>query len=1392
MQKKKKFHLNGNHDKKRSRTFFLEKDIVFPSQFSHENILSFASKSEHKKISSITFTLQSPQQITRSGEVQINNARLYDHNSKPVSNSVIDARLGTSKSRGVCENCNQKFIDCPGHFGYIKLELPVFHLGYYKSIHNTLSSICHSCFRVLLTNREKKSILKKYNKKNIDILSKREVQKKTVEKCKKAKKCPHCGSSVGKISKATEGTFQLQRKYAPPEDLDSDMEEEIRNFEGKMSFTEELDPRAAYNLLSNIPNEDLGLLWFDPVLSRPENMILWAIPVPPVTTRPSVFVDEDLSNEDDLTMRLKEIVLVNNQLKAGLQDGKKGATLITKIWQDLQNIVATYINSDHTNPNVKQGDSRNKPSRGLVQRLKGKTGRFRGNLSGKRADFTGRTVISPDPNLKISQVGVPLRMAKILTFPENVNKINISALKQMVVNGIDRHPGARYIRYKNSGAQRAIQFLDVDKRKKIAESLRPGDVVERLLMDGDYVLFNRQPSLHRMSIMCHEVKVLDGRTLRFNECVCSPYNADFDGDEMNLHVPQTYEAKAEALELLSSSRNIISPRHGSPIISATQDFFTASYTLTQDAHTLFFTRADVLNVLSMITNKFKVDIELIEPPCIMKPVERWSGKQIFSLFLKDDLNINTEKVVIREGKLMFGEIGKNMLGGKKEGVIYQLCETQIQGVYNDAVMFLNKWTRFCSRFLGDAGFTIGINDVTPSGPLEKKKLAIIQAGYAACEERISQYQNGTLITLPGCNEIESLESEISGILSRVRDDAGKMCMQQLPAHNQPFIMAKCGSKGSPLNICQMVSCVGQQIVGGKRMPNGFRHRSLPHFEKHSKLPKAKGFVANSFFSGLTAPEFFFHTMGGREGLVDTAVKTAETGYMARRLMKALEDLVVMYDGTVRSADGAVVQFMYGEDGLSSLKMEDGVNPVDFRKLLHRFPSTGDLDLSIEESFNKIGNLLRESGEKYYELLNARIQKDLIAFSENDNLQSLSMNFIDRVVKKYIQAVVEPGEGVGALAGQSLGEPGTQMTLKTFHFAGVASMNVTLGVPRLKEIINASKSISTPIITVNLVNDEDERSARIIQSRLERTTLGEISSKCEVVVSFEGVFFMVKLNKKAIRSLHLDVSPKSIKSAILASKPLQKKLGIKLDPELIKVGNDMVTITVFGPSIKERRDVESKWNGTQTWGVDARRAVTLQKTLFTCEKLKKHVLDVSIAGIDSVDRAVVNKDDSERKFHLLVEGLGMLEVLGIPGVDGTKCRTNNIAEIEKVLGIEAARATIMNEVAYIFGRYGLDVDQRHLMLLADVMTYKGEVLGITRFGIAKLKESILHLASFEKTAEHLFDASTHGNKDEIRGVSECIIVGSHMPVGTGMPRIITEWSSSPPDFQFPQRQTLLGY
>lgn len=1410
-----------------------------------------------KCIKSLEFNALLAREIVAQSEVELTSRDLYnlEEGRRVQKSGALDAHMGTSLNLMECTTCHGNLATCHGHFGHVRLVLPVFHVGYFKSIIQVLQCICKQCGAILLDEQTRRLFLDELRRPNIDNLRRMRILRRILDQCKKQRRCLKCRHVNGVVKKAASGTgaaalkivhdtFRYVGKKGDSEKQQWDTELDAvfaRNAElakfAKRTF-EDLNPLKVLYLFKKVTPADCELVGIDSSRGGRPEMYIWTyLPAPPVCIRPSVTMDLQ-SNEDDLTVKLTEIVDYSTQIRAGI---KKGISInhLMQHWDLLQLSVAMYINSD-TASNSPAGGAAGKPIRGFCQRLKGKQGRFRGNLSGKRVDFSARTVISPDPNLRIDEVAVPDRVAKILTYPEKCTRYNRQKLQKLILNGPSVHPGANYMIRQNDNSKRNLKFGD---RVKLAKELRIGDIVERHIEDGDVVLFNRQPSLHRLSILSHHAKIRPWRTFRLNECVCTPYNADFDGDEMNLHVPQTEEARAEAINLMGVKNNLLTPKSGEPIIAATQDFISGSYLISHKDS--FFDRATFVQLLCMMSDAH-VQFD-IPPPTIFKPVMLWTGKQVFSMLIKpnkksnviinldaknktyeapakglpNEMSPNDGFVIIRGSQVLSGLMDKSTLGdGKKHSVFYTILRDFGP---DEAATAMNRMAKLCARYLGNRGFSIGINDVTPGSDLKDKKEVMVEQAYAKCDELIRLYNSGKLETQPGCNEDETLEAKIGGLLSKVREEVGEVCIRELDPLNAPLIMATCGSKGSTLNVSQMVAVVGQQIISGNRVPDGFQDRSLPHFAKMSKSPQSKGFVRNSFYSGLSPPEFLFHAISGREGLVDTAVKTAETGYMSRRLMKSLEDLSALYDNTVRNSSNGIVQFTYGGDGLDPLEMEGDAQPVNLKRQWdHAYNITFDLnernllpyeigeivDTILEplESklirYDNLGrevspedgsriefidqkdaersyyNLLRNFlGEKAYRLAKLREDKGLQPcllrvdanvdemLVDDDDARTNAVNqllkisaksvkkFMEQCLYKYLRAKVEPGTAVGAIGAHSIGEPGTQMTLKTFHFAGVASMNVTLGVPRIKEIINAAKVISTPIINSVLVNDEDEFAARVVKGRVEKTLLKDVAFYIEDVYRNDMAYLSIKIDLKTIEKLQLELTIDNIRLAIVRA----PKLKIS-NHDVSVYSQDRINVLVTAKESKLEL-LAATANGDYN-AIDRNNEL-----FFRMQQLKRALPDVVIKGFPKIARAVINIRDDNKK-ELLVEGYGLKEVMSTDGIIGTKTTTNHILEVYEVLGIEAARASIIAEIDYTMSKHGMSVDHRHVQLLGDVMTYKGEVLGITRFGLAKTRDSVLQLASFEKTTDHLFDASFYMKSDKIEGVSECIILGQTMSIGTG--------------------------
>ncbi|KAF2885542.1 hypothetical protein ILUMI_20610 [Ignelater luminosus] len=1353
-----------------------------------------------RKISHVTFGVESAESMQQQAQLHVVVKNLYnqDESRTPVPYGVLDQRMGTNQKDSPCQTCGKNLNDCVGHFGYLDLELPVFHVGYFRSIIMILQSICKRCAHILLDDSEKEQYRRRLTNPDLSYMIKKSIRKKIIEKCKKINKCRNCNDINGVVKKMTANKtavggsllkivhekFRGKSDGVIKEHMDEfskaiEMNPELESAISNSALSQVLSPIDVLNLFKRIPESDIPLLAMDPKRARPKDLIFTRMLVPPVCIRPSVVSDLKAgTNEDDLTMKQSQIIFVNDVIRKHKLSGES-VNMYQEGWDFLQLQTALYINSELSG--VPLAMMPKKKERGLVQRLKGKQGRFRGNLSGKRVDFSSRTVISPDPNLEIDQVGVPRHIAKILTFPEKVIHANINLMRQLVINGPDVWPGANYVQQKGSPFKK---FLKYGNREKLAQELKLGDTVERHLRNDDVVLFNRQPSLHKLSIMAHRAKIHHHRTFRFNECVCNPYNADFDGDEMNLHLPQTEEAKAEALVLMGNKSNLVTPRNGELLIAATQDFLTGAYLLTKKDTFLDFMHASQLAATMLAGDDANIAIDL-PPPAILKPKRLWTGKQIFGLILRPnrtspvranleakgkaytkdrELCVKDSYVLIRNSELLAGTLDKGHLGsgGKGSNIFYIILRDFGQQY---AIKSMWRLAKLASYLLMNAGFSIGIGDVTPGENLIKRKNALLDAGYLKCDEYIKAMAQGKLQCQPGCSEEETLEAVILKELSVIREHAGQACVAELHPTNSPLIMALSGSKGSFINISQMIACVGQQALNGKRVPNGFDDRSLPHFEHNSKTPAAKGFVENSFYTGLTPTEFFFHTMGGREGLVDTAVKTAETGYMQRRLVKSLEDLIVHYDGSVRNAEGDIIQVAYGCDGLDPSCMEGKDCPVDFDRVLAHIRSKcpyrqeealdadkirrGTKAFIATKSLSECSEEFIEELSKFMESVADKVEAAANKFGTSDTAKEIErltcsqlVTFLETCGQKFVRSIIEPGTAVGALAAQSIGEPGTQMTLKTFHFAGVASMNITQGVPRIKEIINATKNISTPIIRASLVNPHDPEFARRVKVRIERTTLGEITSYIDDVYTKNDCFLLIKLDYERIKLLQLEVSAETIRYSLCTS-----KLKLKLTD--VNIHSDTV-LTVHPNHVKYSHRLN-----------------------FALQDLKEQIPHVVIKGLPTVNRAVIAREDKSGKsyYNLCVEGNNLREVMATYGVDGRKTVSNNIIEVFQTLGIEAARQTIMHEIKMVMENHGMSVDYRHIMLLAAQMTHTGEVLGITRDGLAKMKQSVFNLASFEKTADHLFDAAYYGQTDKINGVSENIIMGMPAPIGTGIFKLL---------------------
>ena len=829
-------------------------------------------------IDNIRFTTLSPEAIKKMSVAKLIVPDTYNEDGYPIDGGLVDQRLGVIDPGLKCKTCGGRAKTCMGHFGHIELVRPIIHPEFTKIIYLLLQSTCEKCHRILLDENQmavaKDAIETFVTSDDMDVDRVAETNGKLAaltKKLKSVKKCPSCGAVQQKLKFERPTFFYLNGNKLKPD--------EIKDW------------------LSNISNDDLKLLGIDYKATRPEWFILTSLLVPPINVRPSITLETGERSEDDLTHKLVEIMRINQRLEQDIDAGAP-QIIIDDLWELLQYHVTTYFNNE--TPGVPVARHRStRPLKTLAQRLKGKEGRLRYNLSGKRVNFSARTVISADSSLTVNQVGVPMRIAENMTVPLYVTKWNIEKAKTYVSN--TSYPKAVNIITREGSRKRVNETNLEDLLKEIV----PGYVIERQLIDNDIVLFNRQPTLHRLSIMAHRVKVLPGKTLRLHVSVAFPYNADFDGDEMNLHVPQTLESQAEARYLMQPKYQVLSPRNGNPLLYIEEDEIAGMYLLTKDDS--YYTREETMVMLA--------NLGIYEMPKAEKN-GMYSGKSIFSMTLPKGLDFESKnkhgKVVIKNGVLEEGIID-NKLVGEKGGVLISHIFVEYGPDFNEK--FLLNIAKLSLRAAYVYGLTVSVKDYYMSSKIINERANIIKNYEGKASDLITSYKAGRLEALPGYTKKSTLEVLLYATLGQARDTAVQYLNKELNQSNNAYLLASIGARGNILNMVQMSMFLGQQSVRGKRPIRGYSGRNLPYFKKNTKDPKAKGFVTSSFFEGLTPTDMYQHAMGSRDSQMTKSLVTAVSGYMYRRLVNAMMDFYVDSDLSVKNANGELIQTLYGGDGI---------------------------------------------------------------------------------------------------------------------------------------------------------------------------------------------------------------------------------------------------------------------------------------------------------------------------------------------------------------------------------------------------------------------------------------------------------------------------------------------
>ena len=1465
-------------------------------------------------LESIELQLYTDDEVRKIAVVQVTNPSTYDR-GLPKANGVNDPRMGVTDKALQCPTCGLT-ATCNNHYGFVELEKPILRLGHIPSTLCILRSVCWACSRPKFSEQPKdgyvdiRAVVSKTSPGSKDRL------RGISEACKNRFKCPWegCGAPQPVYSRVNKVFFG--RNFRPKEASLFTCEEE------RIQASKRLLPDEIQSIFRHIPYEALIVMGYRPDVSHPQHYVFKAQLVPPPSIRPATSAastEARMRGENDLTAALQDMVRANNELAAclALEDHEKSQVA----WDKLQIFAAAIINQNAKKLNTFNGTTvvharamGKRKTKVIKDRLTGKKGRLRGNLSGKRVDQAGRTVVGPDASHDIYELGVPSSIMRVLTFPEHVNDLNKKELAAAIIRGAGAQRGALTVRQSVENADEKvlhISLLDLEGRKVLAASLKPGWTVERHLRDGDWVLFNRQPSLHKASIMAFQAYETRGLQFKLPLPCTKPFNADFDGDEMNIHALQDYTAIAEAQEIMSVPHQMVTPQNNSVIIALVQDSIVGAYMMSRkDA----FANRDQAMQLAMCIHhstedpayedmpgrsitSFIDDLKGFPTPAILKGYKHgkvtppmWTGKQILSWALPKKLSLvkavnggdpqsvediwDEKVVIVRKGEILSGRLCKQTVGNSSGGIVQALWK-QI-GPW-PAAKFVSDAQRILMDWLRSDTICISIRDcLTP------------------CESQVDEITAEAMgkADALGSADIPAAIRELrqTQILQETLRNVGAAVLETMDTSSGIATVVASGSKGNLMNIAQIAGLVGQQTINGSRIafrrgPSGLR--TLANFSPGDNSPEARGFVASSYMMGLQPSEFFFHQQAGREGVVATAVSTADTGYNQRRMVKNQESEVVGYDLSVRVSSNLIVQQHYGGDDydgtmverirlsvldmptekamdqltsratspqerawikkshgalLSILKSvyggessKDICMPCNFSRILSSIKvgasdsngqqiakpsrvlrnlllavfdchgSTAPPNASIDELiFWNSRDWRKEDDTSMRARLCLALQCTSVSLKHENLMENEEEMLVSTFRRLYLRGIVNPGEGVGAVGSSSIGEPSTQMTLNIFHYSGIAEKNVTLtGLPRFKQIINAVDTYETSNMRIRFhldalgsSTDVHKYNVRALSSRLVRTALSQIVSSSRVEESNTRTLAMLMDNLTAKTSL-LNTGVDSGRSSKAIDARITSVIGVPKRSNVSRLSN-YVAVYVLNKSAMLSRHLSvddigaalagflgsealvtwsAKWeNGwlilvrPPTWGDPSHDKVVT-------EAVHDALMEqASVNGIESIKKAVPSF--SEGSWLVETEGSDMIEVAQLSEVDALQTTTNNIQEVARVLGVEAALCLMQSELHRVLSFDGSYVDPRHTWLLSDTVARSGGINPLNRHKMEELGGSLLQCASFEQTLDVFEHGAAFGKQDTLGGATEKLIVGQPVNVGTGSFAILETVDDTP--------------
>lgn len=1455
-------------------------------------------------ISYLVTGLMDHTEIQKLSVCEITETGLHNR-GRPLEGSVLDVKLGATTTQA-CGTCLKQQPDCTGHFGHYNLYYPMPGIGTLNKMLKTLNITCFVCFRLLMTKEKLMELFGNAEDETIEgwLFNKAHAEIGTIRKRKLGCFCPHCGVPQPQIE--AELPF-IVAKWVDDKDLKTRIataretgvttvtEDDVFELK-KMPYTN----WWAYHTLRGLSDEEQRLLGIDPNVTKIAGMMYRVLVIPSTVIRPVVATEDGTHGVHHLTRKLIEIMKTGKTVKQAadackydLENQFPTKPLPDKPLKEAMRIHYDAITNYQESGKAKIPDlkvsvfSKRKNGRtatSLADAMKGKKGLYRGNAQSKRVNFSARSVIIPGPDLDIDEVGVPEKIARKLTEPFTITATNRGAIRRAVIEGkvkqfVDPRTGTIIAT--------APEILSKEDREKVL--LINGWIAECYLKDGSIVAFNRQPTLHKLSMMGHRVKIMPGILgIAMHSSVTKPYNADHDGDEMNIHVPQTDDARAELKYLMGVTRgtNMLHPRAHSPAVGFIQDSLVGVWFLTRDETRL--TRGEMCHLLSVI--EYDPDtpnsVPMGDPssrivvPRMPKPAYpdgMFSGRQAVSACFPSTLTMDVPGGgSIVNGELVSGTLGNAAMGSSTNGIVHHLL---IYYGGEVAGRFISDLQRVVNRYTLWIGFSIGLDDSCVPDDINQKCRQVI----TECYEFVAKvWQTSDSLGVSDSRLRNTVENKVCEALRKLLTYVSTLLGNEIDQSNAMQLMTNViGSKGKLFNMFQSMISVGQTIENSIRptsdQPN---RRGLPNepFVRDQRNLAAFGFVEEPFKRGLRAANAFRNNVGGREGIIDTALKTSDTGYIEHRAQRAMEGVRVAEDLRVRDLDNTIVQQRFGNDGMEPARLI----PVKMPEILWdneqiRRKGLGDEEMRLRDVCRRAKLTVFRSdirlmsttalpfdANAILKMMNNKDCQDCRVAADPDHydfvmnalcsdMQRLTLdgaNFaslhlrttfrskreywckhcankaFDKVHELFVGAMVVPGEAVGGLCATSFGEPSTQMTLNTFHFSATGLVTLQ-GIPRLKEVIGATVNTSTPVSTIRYNGN-----AQSLARQLPEMWLKDLMLDASVITESDVTTTVFAEDDEMVRQhapflQHYKLSQHVIRFELCKTTAMRRGLNPQSVADVLRGIVDHVCFVAASLTSSEtwvirlylyNTDVKKQLEKWKPKGRRRMRGLVETFTAETCDQpdmqygpiyshrrqrtktkttiaekilwrgargLKDHLMgSVFLAGVPGVEAAVHRTVDCTRfcpeTGKVISEEINLVDVRGtaydslltIPGVVLDSVVSNNIMSVFKHCGIVAAQHVIFFELQRCMESAGARVDPRLAKMFADVITRSGQVIALSRGGIAKQKNrSALGKICFEEPVNNLNETAVMGNHDPLKGVSERIACGLMVNMGTEYGRSI---------------------